>query len=314
MNPTIQTLSASLLAFACTGCISLQQTEDQVAVRPPGKRVINELRPFEPEARRHLPYAWLSQSAYEKTPAAQQKPDPCRDADQALGEADWKPWSGFPRDESLKTEIEKYHLRVEVWSKQSPPQVAVAFGGTVFDNRNDWRANLRWFLPKHDDQYTLVVKRLGPAFTEELKRRVAQGEWGGARPAIVATGHSLGGGLAQQFAYALPLDREVPKVSMVYAFHPSPVTGYFSVEQATREENAKDLKIERIYERGEILAVLRSLQSVFFKPSEKEPVITGYRYSVVHKADPVQDHSLGKFACALAGKLGMNGAREANAK
>ncbi|VTU13664.1 lipase family protein [Variovorax sp. RA8] len=314
MNPTIRTLSASLLAIACTGCISLQQTEDQVAIRPPGKRLIAELRPYEPEARRHLPYAWLSQSAYEKTPAGKEEADPCRDADQALGEAHWKRWDGFPREESLKTEIEKYHLRVEVWSKESPPQVAVAFGGTVFDNRNDWRANLRWFLPKHDDQYTLVVKHLGPAFNEEFKRRMAQREWGDAKPSVVSTGHSLGGGLAQQFAYALPLDGNVPRVSRVYAFHPSPVTGYFSVEQHTREKNSEDLEIERIYERGEILALLRSLQSVFFKPSEADPVVTGYRYSVVLKADPVKDHSLGKFACALAEKLGMNGARVAKAK
>jgi len=311
MNPTIRALGLSLLAAACSGCISLQQTEDQVAIRPPGNRVIDELRPFEPEARRHLPYAWLSQSAYEKTPAARDKADPCKDADQALDEARWKRWEGFPSDEILKSEIEKYHLRVEVWSKESPAQVAVAFGGTVFDNRNDWRANLRWLIPKHDDQYTLVVARLGPAFVQEFKRRLAQREWGGANPSIVATGHSLGGGLAQQFAYALPLDGDVPRVSEVYAFHPSPVTGYFSVEEYIREENAKGLLIERIYERGEILALLRSLQSVFFKPSEANPVITGYRYSVVHKADPIKDHSLGKFACALAEKLGMNGLREA---
>jgi len=181
--------------------------------------------------------------------------------------------------------------------------VAVAFGGTVIGNRNDWLANLRWFIPLHDDQYTLVVRKLGPAFIKEFQRRMASGEWKGATPTIVSTGHSLGGGLAQQFAYALPSQEGVPPVTRVYAFHPSPVTGYFSVQKDLRESNSKGLKIERIYERGEILALLRSAQSTFFAPSANNPTITGYRYSVIHNADPIKDHSLGKFACAIAEKL-----------
>lgn len=300
---TLRLTGAFLIALSCAGCISMQQTEEQVAVRLPGQRVISELRPFALEASRHLEYAWLSQSAYEKTEAARREPSDCREADNALTIAGWKRWNEFPKDEHLRAEIDRYHLRVEVWTKSDPPQVAIAFGGTVFNNGNDWRANLRWFLPRHDDQYTLVVTKLGPAFIEFYQSRLAAGEWKVSKPTVVATGHSLGGGLAQQFAYGLPSSSDVPRVTKVYAFHPSPVTGYFSVKEAQRLENAHGLQIERIYERGEILALLRSLQSVFLKPSELDPAITGYRYSVVHQGGPIGDHSLGRFACAIADKL-----------
>src|ERR1022692_2969377 len=37
--------------------------------------------------------------------------------------------------------------------------VAVAFGGTVFTSGNDWKSNLRWFMPHHKDKYTQIVVR-----------------------------------------------------------------------------------------------------------------------------------------------------------
>ncbi|RUR71914.1 hypothetical protein EJP67_33190 [Variovorax guangxiensis] len=114
MIPTIRAIGASLAVLICTGCVSLQQTEDQVAVRHPGDRIIDELRPFAPEAKRHLAYAWLSQSAYEKTEAAKKDPDSCQDADQALDAIKWSRWKDFPNDTHLRDEILGNHLRVEV--------------------------------------------------------------------------------------------------------------------------------------------------------------------------------------------------------
>jgi hypothetical protein len=72
--------------------------------------------------------------------------------------------------------------------------------------------------------------------------------------------HSLGGGLAQEFAYSLPVGTfDAPRATKVYAFDPSPATGFLSVKRATRNENKKGLKTDRIYERGEVLAILRSI-------------------------------------------------------
>ena len=164
--------------------------------------------------------------------------------------------------------FDQTHLRVEVWEKNEPPTIAVTFGGTVFWNEMDWRANLRWFLPKHRDEYSDVVQRFAPAFLEQLIR------WLGPRPPetvrLISPGHSLGGGLAQQFAYAHCLDPRVPRVAAGYAFDPSPVTGFFSVKKSVRDVNRKTLAIDRIYERGEILAgVLDALAGNPSDPDER---------------------------------------------
>jgi hypothetical protein len=60
-------------------------------------------------------------------------------------------------------------------------------------------ATFRWFIPKHNDQYTVLIKDFGPAFIDEfIKKRDNTSEYSFLRDpdtAIVSTGHSLGGGL-----------------------------------------------------------------------------------------------------------------------
>jgi len=193
-----------------------------------------------------------------------------------------------------------------VWTKADPPSVAVAFGGTVINNKNDWAANLRWFMPKwllagHPDEYSELVQYFAPAFVEEFKTKlqVQDGEWAFLKnAAIYSTGHSLGGGLAQQFAYALPLDAPV-RVTQVFAFDPSPVTGFYSVPVEIRDGNKKTLFIDRVYERGEVLAILRSFTSLFVAPSASEPAIRGVRYALFYPAAPISGHSIKQLACKL---------------
>jgi hypothetical protein len=141
--------------------------------------------------------------------------------------------------------------------------VAVVFKGTSFVSLPDWKSNLRWFLrfvPFYRDQYTILCSDFACEFVRWVEKTCVAGT------TIVATGHSLGGGLAQQFAYALPVtktrDGADVRVSYVCAFDPSPVTGWFSVDEATRTRNAKALRTDRIFEHGEILAYLRLLLSV----------------------------------------------------
>ena len=111
MRSMARNIVVPLWALACTGCVSIHQTESMVAVRAPGDRIIDELRPFAPEARRPLEYAWLSQAAYEKTEAAKDDPSNCnQDADQALIDAKWTPWKNFPDNVDLKAKLLKKWL------------------------------------------------------------------------------------------------------------------------------------------------------------------------------------------------------------
>jgi hypothetical protein len=292
---------------------ALGQTPFEVVIRVPGDRFLSAPLPVAPYAQRHWEFAWMSLAAYAGTPAGAKRrqrdalmdaKDPARTAPDgtplayrdpvlALEEAGWSRW---PPCEPLSMwqQIENAHLRVEVWENHARGALAVAFGGTVFDDWKDWLSNLRWFIPWHDDEYTQVVRTFGPAFVDEYQRRFS----GSSRPELLSTGHSLGGGLAQQFAYALPPDPAgiVPRVSAVYAFDPSPVTGYLSVASELRDANSRELSIDRIYERGEILALARSLMSLIAKPRAQQPAIGGTRYSLFYGWNPIADHSMVQLA------------------
>ena len=287
---------------------ALGQKPSEVVVRPPGERFLSAPLPLPPYATRHRDFAWLSLAAYSTTPAAHEraaraarKPQtaisprggtlPLRNPTAVLATAGWTRWPQFG-DPAVWRRIEAAHLRVEVWENTAQAAIAVAFGGTVFDNEKDWLSNLRWFIPHHRDEYTQVIQTFEQLLCEEFKRRYPAG----TQPALFATGHSLGGGLAQQFAYALPLDDGVPRVKEVYAFDPSPVTGYFSVPARLRNRNKRDLSIDRVYERGEILALARSLINLVYRTPRRHPAIRAVRYSLFHGWNPIADHSMARLA------------------
>jgi hypothetical protein len=286
---------------------ALRQSDAEVTVRNPGCRFLSAPRPIAPYAAKHWEYAWLADAAYGKTPAGQssREEDTCEAVDEdpelALAKAGWVPWPQFP-DQDLAHQIEASHLRVEVWEKRTPNGclVAVTFGGTVFKNKMDWRSNLRWFTPWKKDEYSQVVQTFAPAFVDKFTTQLKSADGDYLRTAtLVSTGHSLGGGLAQQFAYCLPVNTAVPPVARVYAFDPSPVTGFFSVDASTRKANAEKLEVTRIYERGEILAYARSVMSVLWKPSARAPIIRGIRYNLFHSFNPIAGHSMKRMASKL---------------
>ena len=309
---------------------ALAQTKNEVVFREPGQRFLGSPKPVQPRAALDLQFAWLAAAAYGNAPVGLKEKARIEEhargirqggsvpndrvaavlaspvPQDALKAAGWEPWPGFPGPD-LVQKFKATHLRVEIWICRRLPAVGVAFGGTVFNNEADWRANLRWFIPKWlaagwPDEYSQTVELLGPRFLEEFKARVSSGDpaWRFLeRSTIYSTGHSLGGGLAQQFAYALPKDDIVNPVSKVFAFDPSPVTGFFSVPKALRDSNRKTLKIDRIYERGEILAILRSLTSLLRQPSGVSPVIRGVRYSLFYPANPIAGHSMNELAAKL---------------
>ena len=186
------------------------------------------------------------------------------------------------------------------------------FRGTEFWSWRDWQANLRWFLrfiPLYPDQYTLVAEEVGKEVLDELKKRIAGNAGRYKDIKIISTGHSFGGGLAQHRAYSLPPTTltngtVLPRVSEVYGFDPSPVTGWYSVVTELRTTNSKGLKITRIFEHGEALAYMRLLLRYLNPTSAISPSIREIRYNFVESINPLASHSMRLIACELLGTKG----------
>lgn len=298
-----------LIPIVLGGCAAFNQTHDEVVVREPGTRLLGKPFPNQGEAKTHWQYAWLADAAYAHAVNGENK-DICKatSADRVVAKHGWTRWTNFPIPNGhLDSVMQTSHLRAEVWENRDLKQVVIAFGGTEFKSGKDWKSNFRWLTFKVDDEYTRLVRDFAPAFVHEYSDR-ARSEFGGwlSSAKVISTGHSLGGGLAQQFAYALPVSPAHVKVSQVYAFDPSPVTGFFSVDPAVRDVNRVGLSIDRIYERGEILALLRSFTSLFVQPSAENPTIRGVRYSLLNGGNAVANHSMHDFACAIQRASGMN--------
>jgi len=202
---------------------------------------------------------------------------------------------------------------LEVWEKTSSKTFAVAFRGTDFKSWPDWLSNLRWFriarfFPKTEDQYIVISRKVA----QEVLDRLAARPEALADPdlKITATGHSLGGGLAQFFAYALPAEsskgQPAPRVRTVRAFDPSPVTGWSSVrDHEQRARNAEALFTHRVFEHGELLAYIRLIQSYINPPSAKNPAIQETRVNFVVSPNIVSSHSMRVIACGLVNAAGV---------
>jgi len=280
---------------------AFKQKRDQVVVREPGRHLLGEPQPVLTEAKSDFEFALLSQAVYQHKPDAKAiKHDQCVDADALLASLGWTQWKNFS-DRKSEELFTQFHLRVEVWSHASTSRVAVTFAGTEIFNWQDWRANLRWFLRSKKDEYTVVVTNFGGDFVKEWDVRRIKPGWEFLNNAhLFSTGHSLGGGLCQEFAYSLPTTSPtVPRVSHVYAFDPSPVTGFYRVKRHLRDIDRKNLAIDRIYERGEILSLLRSLVYFVKPPSVRNPAIRQVRYNLFSAWGAIAKHSIDRLACKL---------------
>jgi len=77
-------------------------------------------------------------------------------------------------------------------------------------------------------------------------------------------------------------------------FKPPVLTGF-----VFNDANRVGLSIDRTYERGEVLALLRSFTSLFVQLSAENPTIRGVRYSLLNGGNAVANHSMHDFACAI---------------
>lgn len=300
------------------------QDPNEALIREPGNRIYNAPEPVAVTAKSLWEYAVLSENVYSdrrakkpsdlpaknglrskpQEPSPEAYSDACTPDSQApIPLPGWTRWTNVPSPDLLK-EADDVGLVVEIWEKSSaPPIIAAVFRGTEWSLR-DWITNIRWFIPFHRDQYTLVAEKVGNELLQEVKKRLETDRERYSAVTLVATGHSLGGGLAQHLAYSLPSDRMpdgmlTPRVNPVHVFDPSPVTGWFSVDRNVRETNAKGLRIDRAFEHGEILAYLRLIMSYINPPTANDPSIREIRYNFVDSINPFSSHSMRLLACEL---------------
>ena len=213
----------------------------------------------------------------------------------------WQPVIGYNVEKFMpdtpvgRIKIPGFDYRLFV-STSKPKRAAIVFRGTDFTSFGDWYSNTRWLTrinPLTWDQYQQARD-----LTEKLVARIERLYGSGIE--IIAVGHSLGGGLAQQAAYTSN------RINTVYAFNTSPVTGATSIDYRVTPEARKGVKIYRIYESGEVLAGLRWSSRRVLPLSAENPRITEIRLnfrSTRRKGEAgtgiVGQHAMKQVACDL---------------
>ena len=311
-------VGAALVLSAC-GQLPGGQGRDDLALSIGQRHVV---QPAAPHSELFLDYALLADqsyadSLYDKAGvrpydigpdtycAARKRPgEPCRDVDGLTDHAiqrlkGWrriyaeKDERRFPCPETRPGCTEPLPgLGVQVWMRAARvcSEAAIVFRGTDGRTADDWFSNLRWLLrllPLYD-QYE-QVQDYTPAFVKVIENEPC---FRRGRTRIVAIGHSLGGGLAQQAAYR---DGRVRHVS---AIDPSFVTGVEDLDPRIVAANAQGLGIDRLYERGEILSYPRAVVQQFDPPRSCDPLIRTIRLDTL-RGNPIEQHSLASMATSL---------------
>ena len=254
---TVKAIAAAIALPFLSGCagLHLDQGPDQVIQRTEGEDNYAERQKAGPVAARVLPYALLAEQSYDSrvyithriaprsTACAADNPKDCdaRADDQRAVRwlQEWRYiWSCNGQDEcGVQTAGQGERvgggLGVQIWARKGVrcPEAVIAFRGTVGGNRGDWESNFHWILRAFPiyDQYEQVRDHVGD-FIGHIERDSCYRK--GATE-IIAVGHSLGGGLAQLAAYS---DHRIRRV---YAFDPSMVTGFYSVNPPNRDHNVQ---------------------------------------------------------------------------
>ncbi len=311
-----------LMLIVLQGCATPAADRDKVVIREPGTRTYGDPQPIGPMARELYVYSAMSANVYHPDSAERASVSPTeqgRDAACARHSREpfpigtnWRLWEEFPKaGQRLDDDA---NLRVQLWKHRetdaSPiDKLVIVFRGTEARHGQDWLANLRWFVRGRNDHYSLTSHAVAQELQSLIQKELLAGTIA-ADVTIAATGHSLGGGLAQHMAYSFRAPEHTDlKISKVLAFDPSPVTGWYGVDETLRQRNVEGLAIDRVLERGEALSYVRYVISAIYPPAGKDPAIRGIRFDVSSSLNPLSTHSMRLLACALA-KAGVDNAPE----
>ena len=285
------------LVLVLSGCMTFPQIDDHVVYRDRNNdalEVPNTDVPsgkLDPDLSRFHEYAILSANIYEGEFDNINKTDCVDDGKRFVMEN----WNHVSFDKLPKIpDAPSYYLSVgtlgyEVWVNDVSKIAAIVYRGTDFNEYEDWFANFRWItrvLPFTWDQYE-QAEALTPLLVNYIKDNY------GEDFQIISTGHSLGGGLAQQAGYG------DARVDQVFAFDSSVVTGFYSIPYDTRKQSVQGLKIYRVYEHGEVLAYLRLGMKSIFPISVDNPDIIEVRYDLEKSKNPISQHNMKVLACKL---------------
>ena len=302
----VNLVAAAVVLPFLLGCANLHlgQAPDQVIQRTEGEDNYAARQKAGPVAARVLPYALLAEQSYDPRVYATHRIAPraaiCADNPNCDGRADderaarwlkeWRyVWSCDGPDECGVGTAGRSEpvggLGVQIWARKGDPcpEAVIAFRGTVGGDKGDWESNFHWILRAFPiyDQYEQVRDHVAD-FIGHIERDKC---YRAGLTEITAVGHSLGGGLAQLAAYS------DSRIRRVYAFDPSMVTGYYSVDPPNRDRNVQGLRMERVYEFGEVLAYGRLIMLHYIPLSPCNPRVVSVRFRVFQGA-PIALHSL----------------------
>ena len=165
---------------------------------------------------------------------------------------------------------------LQVWRRDNPScnELVIAFRGIKLMDPSDW-SYLRWLLPRLDENESMQA-RVEDIATKTGCRR--------AGTKIIAVGHSLGGGLAEETAYANG------RIRYVYAFNAFPVAGFVSADSPVPARNKIGLVVENVYEAGEILDIPRLLLKG--PATSCNPQIRTVKFNLIPFGLPIEKHRI----------------------
>jgi hypothetical protein len=204
----------------------------------------------------------------------------------------WSRWAPPAQPGSAKPCFDEFGLYYETYIYEDVDgkieEAVIAFRGT--ENRQgqyfyDWSANVTAALGFEPRQHALVRKHV-PKLVEQLLGRF---EADGRTAKVYATGHSLGGGLAQEAGYLRP------EVKEVFTFNTSPVTNWSHLRLEGTVKNGYPI-IHRVYHGGEFLETPRFISTSFTSARYGRHDI-GLQFT---QRRSVSGHSMSIIACNFA--------------
>jgi hypothetical protein len=165
---------------------------------------------------------------------------------------------------------------LQVWRRDNPfcNELVIAFRGVNLMDPSDW-SYLRWLLPRLDENEPMQVR------VENIATNTG---CPGAGTRIITVGHSLGGGLAEETAYANG------RIRYVYAFNAFPVAGFVNPDSSVRARNKIGLGVDSVNEAGEILAIPRLLLKG--PGTSCNPRIRTVQFNLVPIGLPIEKHRI----------------------